>query len=71
MEVWKTNGGDRNDFVQEHVFTHNENQTPFACDDQDSNAAVEAVEWTPDGQYLISGGLISGLYTRPANQSSN
>jgi len=60
MEVWKVNGGNRNDFVQEHVFTNNENENPFDCDDQDSNAAVEAVEWTPDGQYLISGGLISG-----------
>ena len=30
------------------------------CDDNDRNAAVEAVEWSSDGKYFLSGGLISG-----------
>ena len=37
-----------------------ENEGALPCDDNDSNSAVEAVEWSSDGKYFLSGGLISG-----------
>lgn len=40
--------------------THNYNQTALQCDDQDTNPAVEAVEWSEDSEYLLTSGKISG-----------
>ena len=39
---------------------HDGNEQALPCDDNDSNAAVEAVAWSSDGAYLLSSGLISG-----------
>lgn len=60
-EVWKRVNDDWTNWTFVAFISHaGENQTPLPCDDTDSNAAIEAVEWSSDGQYLITGGLISG-----------
>ncbi len=60
-EVWRRVNDDWTNWTLEASISHaGENQTPLPCDDTDSNAAIESVEWSSDGQYLITGGLISG-----------
>lgn len=60
-EVWSRVNDAWTTWTLEASISHaGENQTPLSCDDTDSNAAVEAIEWSSDGQYLITGGLISG-----------
>ncbi|MBA7688022.1 hypothetical protein ES703_96496 [subsurface metagenome] len=39
---------------------HSGNEKALPCDDDDSNAAVEASAWSSDGAYLLTSGLISG-----------
>lgn len=49
------------DWSQVVNITHLGNQTPLPGDDQDTNPAVEAVEWSEDSAYMLSSGKISGV----------
>ena len=60
-EVWQRKNDDWGEWERVASISHEgENQKPLPCDDTDSNAAVEAIQWSSDNRYLITGGLISG-----------
>ena len=60
-EIWERENDDWGKWKHKKSLSHaGENQNALRCDDNDRNAAVEAVEWSSDGKYFLSGGLISG-----------
>ena len=43
------------------ILRHSSNHTFYRYDDNDRSAGVESLDWTADGSYLITGGLIDGI----------
>ena len=43
------------------ILPHNSDHTFYRYDDNDRSAANESLDWTADGKYLVTGGLIDGI----------